>query len=308
MHSSVFTPLQTAHALAESCRFGPILDQTVKDPCPVFDGHVWHLFATGWSHERDGHEIVHAIATDVRGPWTTVAPSQIVGTGSHQMAAPGVVWSAEDNCFHMFIQTLFNEFGGYIEHLTSPDGHTFTKSDTALTSNAAVAEDGIYDPHPAEIHGQKYITYSAFRTIGQPEIYLARSVTNMWNGPWERCGRILRHDELWHHNQPHHPDFEWGLEGSQLIALPNGQVLLNAVCFLPEGTPGTRQRVFFALADSPRGPFVSLGPILAPGSEQWESGENGHASGCVHDGRLHLFYQARSQHAPWRFGHAEFTL
>jgi hypothetical protein len=83
-------------------------------------------------------------------------------------------------------------------------------------------------------------------------------------------------------------------------------VLLNAVCFLPEGAPGTRQRVFFAIASSPKGPFFDIGPALRPTDNTWESGENGHAAAFIQDGNLHLFYQARSPQTNWRFGHAIF--
>lgn len=37
-----------------------------------------------------------------------------------------------------------------------------------------------------------------------------------------------------------HPDYEWGIEGAQLVELPDGRVLLNATCFLPEGRRGNR--------------------------------------------------------------------
>lgn len=313
MTSAIPVSLSLSYALLNAQkRQGPLIDlpelADTKDPCPVFDGTQWHIFATGWSVEAGTHVVFHMTSKDLYGPWQVEKPTTLEGVSSHQLAAPGVVWDEEAGCFHMFIQTLFNQPNGVIEHLTSPDGKHFIYRDTILKSIPGSAESGIYDPHPALIHGQKYITYSAFSGVGQPEIYLAKSTNNTWYGPWERLGCIVQHSDLDHHNQPGHPDYEWGLEGSQLIELPDGKVLLNAVCFLPEGTPGTRQRVFFAVAESPAGPYYSLGPVLMPGVAAWESAENGHAAAVLYNNALHLFYQARSVDTPWRFGHAEFKI
>ena len=98
-------------------------------------------------------------------------------------------------------------------------------------------------------------------------------------GPWERLGKILDHSEVPHHNPREHPDYERGIEGAQLVELPTGRVLLNATCFLPDGPRGTRQRVFFAIADQVEGPNQTLGPVLDPG----EPGENGHSTVMVKD-------------------------
>lgn len=94
----------------------------------------------------------------------------------------------------------------------------------------------------------------------QPDVFLARSTSNTWFGPWERIGKIVDHNDLPHHNPREHPDYEWGSEGAQLIELPDGRVLLNATYFLPSGARGIGQRVFFAIADKIEGP----GPVLDP--------------------------------------------
>ena len=111
---------------------------------------------------------------------------------------------------------------------------------------------------------------------------------------------------------------ESAAEGPQLLELPDGKVLLNATCFIEEGRRGTRQRVFLAIADHVRGPYVSIGPVLPttePDIPEWENGENGHASAIVCDDELYLFYQARSQAVeepkeanPWRYGIAVFKI
>ena len=176
----------------------------------------------------------------------------------------------------------------------------------SLPSEIAIpgtGEDGIYDPHPALIAGQRYIVYSGmppFSRVPQPDVYLARSRSGTWFGPWERLGKILDHADIPHHNAKDHPDYEWGLEGPQLVELPDGRVMLNATCFLPEGTRGTRQRVFFAIADRVEGPYRSLGPVLIPP----ELGENGHSTVMLDGDELMLFYQSRVESTGhrWRYG------
>jgi hypothetical protein len=147
--------------------------------------------------------------------------------------------------------------------------------------------------------------------IPQPDIYLAKSQTGLWVGPWERRGKILDHTDIdWHHNRRDHPDYEWGIEGPQLVELPSKKILLNATCFLEDMPRGSRQRVFFALADSIQGPYKSTGPVLDPLPGTWESGENGHATAWVDGETLYLFYQARSapksEGGRWRYGIALF--
>jgi hypothetical protein len=234
-----------------------------------------------------------------------------------RVAAPGVVY--ENAIFHMFVQTDFMAPGGMVEYLTSSDGCTFTRQHTALTSLSNTDEAGVYDPHPTHVQGKKYLVYSGTpnvmcdgRYVIQPDIYLARSVSGTWTGPWQRLGKILDHADIAiHHNQRDCVGYEWGIEGAQLVELKNGTVLLNAVCFLPEGMPGTRQRVFFAVADAPEGPYRSLGPVLNDTFDEWENGENGHAAAVVRDDCVTLFYQARSRGVErnlWRYGVAEFEL
>lgn len=109
-----------------------------------------------------------------------------------------------------------------------------------------------------------------------------------------------------HHNHRDDPDYEWGIEGGQLVELPDGRVLLNATCFLPTGERGTRQRVFFAIADNVEGPYHSVGPILTP----VERGENGHSTVIIQDNELVLFYQSRIEATShrWRYGIARCDL
>jgi hypothetical protein len=283
--------------------FDPVALDDVKDPCPVFDGQKWHVFGSGGTVTTETWKIFHATAPGLQGPWdeqvSIVLP--IEGSG---IAAPGVIF--DQGVFHMFVQTEFMKSGGSCQHAVSNDGFNWVVLGAAIEAIPNSPEHGVYDPHPAIVDGQKYLVYSAmpeFASVPQPDIYLARSVSGTWYGPWNRLGKILDHEELPHHNSRSHPDYEWGIEGAQLVALPGGRVLLNATCFLPEGARGTRQRVFFALADDVIGPYRSLGPVLSP----TEAGENGHSTVLVDGQELTLFYQSRlaTTGHRWRFGIAK---
>ena len=215
-------------------------------------------------------------------------------------AAPGVV--AEGARLHMFLQEHFNVLGGVIEHLVSDDGgRTFIRTVTALRSDATVDEAGIYDPDGAAIGGVRYLTYAAMTTVGQPDLFLARSRSGSWAGPWERLGRILGHEDVECHNQRGCPDYEWGLEGPHLLELPDGRVLLTAVCFLAGSPAGSRQRVLLAVADRPEGPYEVIGPAVETAGA---SGENGHGTSVLDGDVVHVVYQERAgEGLPWRIRH-----
>lgn len=272
---------------------GPLLE--LKDPSPVYDGERWHLFATAVTR-ADGFQVLHATAAELAGPWQVQEPVAVDGLTGSCIAAPGAV--AEGGVLHLFLQTEYNVPGGVLEHLVSTDGGaSFDHARTAMVSLPGTAEAGIYDPHPSLVGGERYLAYSAFSTVGQPDIHLARSTTGGWHGPWERLGPVLVHEQVWCHNPRGSPGYEWGLEAPQLLELPDGRVLLNGVCFLPSGRSGTRQRVFFALADEVTGPYEVLGPVLEPPHD----GEAGHACAVLSGDGLALMFQERSRRSPsWR--------
>ncbi len=286
--------------------FNPRAQDDVKDPCPVFDGRLWHMYGSGGTVTTETWEILHATSESLEGPWIEQPGITLPISGSG-IAAPGVVYA--DGVFHMFVQTEFMKPHGRVEHAVSNDGFRWVVLNPALVSIPGTEEHGIYDPHPAEIGGRKYIVYSAmppFERVPQPDVYLARSTSDTWFGPWERVGKILDHNDLPHHNRRDDPDYEWGIEGAQLVQLPSGKILLNATCFLPSGPRGQRQRVFFALADQVEGPYTTVGPILDPA----QPGENGHSTVLVHNGELYLIYQSRieSTNHRWRYGVAKWSL
>ncbi len=315
------TPLRRVGPLFEPARF-----KDVKDPCIAFDGTTWHIYGSGGDTFREEWEILHATAPHIMGPWMEQEPAKLRGVEGPHVAAPTVYYDFDDKLFHMAVQKDFMDVGGDIAYLVSADGHIFTKMRTLVTPKGA-EEAGLYDPHFAVVNRKKYMVYSGVpaglrqpeqKFIPQPDVYLAHSTTERWAGFWKRNKAILRHEDIaWHHNRRENPDYEWGIEGPQLVELPNGQILLNATCFVEEGPRGERQRVFFALAKEVKGPYISLGPVLPTTTEQmplWENGENGHASAIVHENELYLFYQARSKASPnpnennWRYGIAVFDL
>jgi len=272
----------------------------VKDPTVVFDGTRWHLFGSGCG-SASGLEVLHATAPALEGPWLELASPILSGVRRIRFkCAPGVV--ADGHLLHMFLQHEFDRLGGHIEHLVSDDGGiTFARRRRALRSSARRAEAGIYDPDVAEVRGVRYLSYAAMTVVGQPDLYLARSRSGSWDGPWLRLGCILDHSHVPSHNQLGTPDYEWGLEAPQLLELPGGGVLLTAVCFLPGRPRGHRQRLLLAVAEEAAGPYVVLGTPVHPSSpEGW--GENGHGGAVLgHDGLIHFVYQERAGDGhPWR--------
>jgi hypothetical protein len=269
-----------------------------KDPCVVRFRGAWHLFATGCK-EGWTYDVVHAVAKRPGGPWTMLPPADVVGCEGPSLCAPGVV--AEGERLHMFVQEAYNLLGGNVSHLVSDDGGaTFVAAGVALTSLPGTSEAGIYDAHPSEVAGAKWLVYSGMATVGEPDLHLARSASGTWDGPWERLGMVLGHDDVAAcHNARGCPEYEWGLEGGQLVGLPDGRALLVAVCFLPVGAVGTRQRLVLAVAGEPAGPFTVLGPAIEP-ADYGRTGENGHGAAVV-DGRdLHVYFQHRDGDGlPW---------
>lgn len=293
-----------------------------KDPSPVFDGATWHLFGTAGTDVVSSWYTFHATAPHAQGPWTEQPPAEVRGFVGPRASAPGVLFDA--GVFHMFIHTDFVATGGSIEYLMSEDGgQVFKHVGTALKPADYAPELGVYDAHPAIISGSKYLTYAAMNAdlhglwanhaehesmVRGPDIFLARSVGGSWAGPWERRGLLLRQEDVPYHCPPGHPDYEWGLEGPQLIELPDSRLLLAAVCFLRNVPRGRRQRVFLAAAQSPADTFRPLG-VLPTTSASWECAENGHPGLLQNGDDIYLFYQARGvglgteQTAhPWRCG------
>ncbi len=269
-----------------------------KDPCVLHHAGRWHLFATAALSDKR-FDVVQATSEAPGGPWRWHGPVKLHGATGSSVCAPGV--ASEHGVMHLFIQQAFNELGSSIMHLVSrDDGRNFRRQQDAIAALPGTDEAGLYDAHPVSIGGAPYIIYSAAAVVGQSDLRLARDTSGTWAGPWERLGALVRQSDLPWHNQPDDSDYEWGLEGGQLLQLPDERLLLNAVGFLSGQPRGQRQRVFVGLAERPLGPYDLLGPALPPEAFR-ETGENGHAVAVVQDGALFLIYQSRvGAGARWR--------
>jgi len=193
--------------------------------------------------------------------------------------------------------------GGVIDHLTSSDGVNFYMADVAMRSKKDTFHAGIYDPQPAIINNKKYITYSAFNRKSHANIYLLESISNSWNGPWKHRGLIFSHNDiLLQHNHHKSKNYEWGLEGSQLIQLPDNRIVLIGVCFLPSGEFGTRQRLFLATSNKIEGPYYLLCQASVNSTDE-NITENGHGGMVLINGVLNILFQGRSNltKQPWRY-------
>ncbi len=315
-------------------RVGPLLEprpgwRDTKDPCPVLVADEWHLFGSGGSVIVESWEILHATAPALKGPWQVRAPAHLAGVRSERVAAPGVL--NDGDRLHMFVQTDFMSPGGTLEHLVSIDqGVSFQRIDTAIRSSEGTPESGVFDVHPIGADGACYLVYSAMSQdlqglrwnpeahadVRGPDVHLAVSRSGTWDGPWERRGVILRQEEVPWHAALGHPAHEWGLEGPQLLALPDGRFLMSAVCFLGNRPRFQRQRLFWAIADDIAGPYRMIGFPIEPQGDGWESAEVGHGTLVVAGDEVWQFYQARSRHlrdvdqgeTQWRYGAAAWRL
>lgn len=278
-----------------------------KDPSPVavpdkFSGRImYHIYGTRGDDRTRSWELLHAISADPWGPWTELEPisAGIEGAG---VAAPGGIYDQEDGRVHLFVQTEFLKLGGTIEHLTSDDGGwSFYHQGTVIRSIDGTDQAGIYDPQPFIVQEKgetkRYIVYTGMPKVAHGNVYLAESTGPSWDGPYE-TKRIITNEEIKdHHNQPGSANYEWGIEGGNIVVLPNGKFLFVGVCFLPEGLNQTRQRVFRAVADNIEGPYKSLGPLINP----LKPGENGHPGIILDEKTLRLYYQRRDVGGPWRY-------
>jgi hypothetical protein len=278
----------------------PLKTDDIKDPSLVRDDSgTYHIFGSGGNSANEQWGVAHFAAPTPEGPWKQL-PTIYLDLPGDGVAAPGVIF--DRGKFHMFIQTEYSKAGGEIHYFHSGNGSAWTYGNCVMKSGSGYRHLGIYDPHPAFIDGRCVITYTGFDVIhyGKPQgnIYVAQSESNTWWGPWHTIDKLLDHNDVRdHHNGYDHPDYEWGLEGAQMVELPNGRVLLTAVSFLPHGDWGTRQRVFTAVSDSCYGAFRTLGPTIEPNTP----GENGHASLLTQDDDVLLCYQYREREGNWRY-------
>jgi hypothetical protein len=248
----------------------------------------------------------HLVADAETGPFIELNPPVLTGKfpkGIYE--APTFV--AEGDTLHLFAQTTYYRFGGTIEHFVSQDGHYFTWANTALRSLPGGQQSGVYDVDavllPSVGKSAAALVYSGFGREGgrddrpDPQLFVALSREG-WNGTFANGKRpiLTDADVPWHNSHDSsNPYYEWGLEGAQLVPMPNGDLLLLSVAF--EKRPSRHympaQRLLFAWYDRRLKLQAVSNPIL-PYVRGWD--EYGHGSMMIDaydPTRLRMLFQAR---------------
>jgi hypothetical protein len=296
----------------------PVKTATHKDPFRVFFNGKWHIYGTG--HEMRGaseapttgrrpHQrsvLFHLTAACETGPYVEENPPLLLGN-----FPPGVyeapTLAVQDGLLHLYVQTTYYLLGGSIEHFTSRNGHQFTWEGTALKAVPGGHQSGIYDvdagafPASGGKPAVPFLCYSGFSRGGRDErpdpcVFLAEG--SGWEAAFRNGdGPILTDADVPWHN-PHHPAnpyYEWGLEGAQLLPLPDGNRLLLCVGFERRPSPDymAAQRLFFALY-SPGMKLRAVSDPILPRVPGWDEYGHGHMIvDAVDPDKLRLLYQAR---------------
>src|SRR5690606_7255493 len=175
--------------------------------------------------------------------------------------------------------------GGAIHHAVSHDGIHFKASEKPIITPDMFPEEhtitGIYDVSitDAFLNGTacECMTYTGIRAVGDGDVYLSmRPKSSGSLNDWSAPLRIIRQEDVLSHNQHELHEREWCLEGMNLVQISKEMTLAVGVCFLPQGKPGSRQRVVMLAAKSPLGPYAEIGTPFNPGLYGSEEGENGH--------------------------------
>lgn len=284
----------------------------LKDPSIVQTGsNVYMMFASVGNSIEQHWKVGRFIAADPFGTWTELQPTRFHNLSGPQLCAPAVEYAVIDGqpIWTMYIQTACFEENGIIAVATSSDGLNFYGQPQVVASRESIETPkvpiiGVYDVGTSEItfQGEDYhcVLFSAYRRVGCGDLYL--SVKRKGDAEWTKGVCILSQEEVPFHNHPEYEHFEWGLEGAKLIQLGSESFALIGVCFMPkpDGFLGTRQRVFFATAQAPFGPYTPIGTPIEPQRNQWNTGENGHPDTLLINNQLVVIYQERAGDAyPW---------
>lgn len=286
----------------------------VKDPTVVSlpDG-TYAMYATLDASYMKPGLVGRFTATDPAGPWQEETPAKIEDIDGPEVCAPSVVLEQKDGrtVYKMYIQTSCFHEDGVIAAATSEDGIHFRAEPVAMTKDD-VSEPvvSLYDVAVSDVtRGKKEydcMTFSGYREIGCGDVYVSmrEKGTESWGAP----KRALKQEDVPFHNRPGSKDFEWGLEGTKLVQLAEDAYLMIGVCFLSEGERGTRQRVFFAAAATPDGPFQAMNTLIDPTPYKEGTGENGHAETIDRGDKIGILYQERAgegRDKPWHLRYAE---
>lgn len=257
------------------------------------------------------------------GPWQELPYAKIDGVDGREVCAPAMMRTEKDGkpLYQMYVQTTCFHPDGVIAIATSPDGEHFTGTDKpAATRDDLKPEDranvmSLYDVGMSDIDigGKTHecMVYSGYRRIGCGDVYM--SLREKPEGgaqtAWSTPVLILKQEDVPFHNRPDAENFEWGIEGVKIDKLADGAFLMTGVCFLdlPRDAIGTRQRVFFAAADKPEGPWVPMRTPVEPTRYADGTGENGHPDTVDMGAKVGLLYQERAGDGkPWHLRYTEF--
>jgi hypothetical protein len=150
----------------------------------------------------------------------------------------------------------------------------------------------------------------AVTQAGCGDLYMSLREKHKPQSKWSAPQLILKQEDIAFHNHPDSPHYEWGLEGGKIVQLADDAFLLVGVCHLDKDIThrGTRQRVFFAQAQTPAGPFVSHALPIEPTPYPVGQGENGHPDVVDLGDRLAIVYQERAGIGhKWHLRYAEIT-
>ena len=258
------------------------------------------------------------------GPWQELPHTKVENVAGGEVCAPAVM-TRNDNgktVYHMYVQTTCFSPDGVIAQAVSEDGHVFKGlAQPAMTKEDLLPEDlqnvmSLYDVGISEfdIQGKTHecMVFSGYRSIGCGDVYM--SLREKKDGaaaerPWPTPVLILKQEDVPFHNKPGAENFEWGLEGIKIDRLEEGAYLMTGVCFLdrPNEERGTRQRVFFAAAASPEGPYIPMRTPVTPTAYPEGTGENGHPDTIDMGDKMGLLYQERAgEGQPWHLRYMDF--
>ena len=263
----------------------------VKDPCMVFDGEKWHLFTSGgWGPNHGGWQVTHMISENMHGPFRLHSTLNIM-EGSC-VAAPGVVY--HKGLFYMTIQTGYQHLGESIFLTTSKGDGVWTEPKMII---GGLDHMCCYDAHISFVDDEMVVVYASYdeRNMHRPNLYVSYPMRYITFEARHRI-KLLDCDDVKFHNAHYHHDYEWGLEGPQVLDIPGVGMLLTFVAFLGDRPRGQRQRLCFALASYKNLWWKILPPVVDPP----ENGENGHGMCFEHEGKFYCVLQERYSNYVWR--------
>jgi hypothetical protein len=296
----------------------------IKDPSVVaLPNGTYMMYASVGNSVEQRWLVGRFLSTTPEGPWKELEPVIFKGIDGPQLCAPAVMYEEVDGkpLWKMYIQTACFQENGVIALATSDDGHTFYGHTRPLATKDSIVKSpvpviGVYDVGVSEVkNGQEDLLcmiYSGYRRIGCGDLYMSTRHKSAPEEAWSPAQMLLQQEDVPFHNRPDYEHFEWGLEGAKLIQLADDHFLLIGVCFMPRPKEydGTRQRVFFATADSMNGPFTPISMPFTPEYSQWQAGgENGHPDTLIVGDHLWVIYQERTGvNQPWYLRCAQFNL